>query len=545
MHRPSTVRESVRAPRKVLLIMTDTQPTRFVGAYGNGAVCDTPNLDRLARGGTRFDRAYTACPLCTPARSAIFTGLFPASNGALANESSPARHIPLLGERVIAAGVRFGYTGKWHLDGAGYHGAGVSAGGASDRWWFDGRRYIEWIGEARYTELAAAARRGDADALEAAGLTEQECWAYQVAERAKAFLTATPRTEPFVFVASFDEPHGPFICPPAYIRRFEEARIPPPSSHGEPVRRGRPDTRPALQRRQSAEYPVGSADAFARERVKHMACNAWVDRQIGRVLDAADEAHGDELLVIFTSDHGDMHGAHGLRSKGAMMYEETIRVPFVISVPRPSRGKDRPAVVKEPVGHLDIVPTILDYLGLAIPQALHGRSVLPLLHGRDESVSAPIAADTPGRRDGVMVQFSRFGVFHDGLGEWYPIRCLVTPRWKLVVNLFDLDELYDLHVDPDEECNLLFGPAVRDDIRRRAVDLLRRLDAEMERTFDPLRGPPWRERPWAAEDTDIGGDDRRRPSTNYGTRRKFFGESEHAPPTLAAAPLSHYRTVSS
>lgn len=504
------------APPKVLLIITDTQPTWFVGAYGNGAVCDTPNLDDLASHGVRFDHAYATCPLCTPARSAIFSGLFPASNGAVANEASPARNVPLLGERLAAAGIRYGYTGKWHLDGGGYHGTGVADGGAPDRWWLDGRRYIDLIGAARYNELADAARRGDADALDALALREEECWGYQVAERAREFLTTTPHTESFLFVASFDEPHGPFICPPAYIRKFERYPLPTPPGHGEPSAHRRADTRPQVQRQQSFEYPVGSGDAFARERAKHMACNAWVDRQIGRVLETLRDTHGDRVLVIFTSDHGDMHGVHGLRSKGAMMYEETVRVPLIVSLPDANR-----TVVSDPVGHIDIVPTILDHLNLEIPEALHGRNLLPLLSGRSD-VAEPPVGDT-GTREGMMVQFFRFGVFHDGLGEWYPIRCFVTRRWKLVINLFDTDELYDLQSDPGEDHNLLFGPDIPSEAYDHAVEIARLLDLEMQRTFDPLRGPAWRERPWMAG---------RSRSPGHGTRRGFFGEMEHLPPAL-------------
>ena len=110
------------------LIMTDTQNKSMVGAYGQPAV-DTPHLDRLAETGLRFERAYTTCPLCTPARSGLFTGTHPPVNGAWCNNIAPSSSIPLLGTIFSQYGYRAAYTGKWHLDGSGYFGDGVPGGG--------------------------------------------------------------------------------------------------------------------------------------------------------------------------------------------------------------------------------------------------------------------------------------------------------------------------------------------------------------------------------------------------------------------------------
>ena len=104
----------------------------MVGAYGNPAV-DTPNLDRLAAEGIRFERAYTACPLCTPARSSIFTGLYPQVNGSWLNNVAPGRNVAMMGQIFKHYGFRAAYTGKWHLDGSAYFGDGVPRGGDSSR----------------------------------------------------------------------------------------------------------------------------------------------------------------------------------------------------------------------------------------------------------------------------------------------------------------------------------------------------------------------------------------------------------------------------
>ncbi|NQU11043.1 sulfatase-like hydrolase/transferase [bacterium] len=119
-----------------VLIFTDTQCQRMVGAYGQ-PVFDTPNLDRLAGQGVRFERAYTTYPVCTPARGALYTGQYPARNGAWANDLPVYRHLPMMGEIFRQAGVRAALTGKWHLDGAGYNGTGIPDGGFEPEWWFD------------------------------------------------------------------------------------------------------------------------------------------------------------------------------------------------------------------------------------------------------------------------------------------------------------------------------------------------------------------------------------------------------------------------
>jgi uncharacterized sulfatase len=133
----------------IVFIITDTQSKCMVGAYG-APQFRTPRLDQLAASGMRFERAYTACPLCTPARGAMFSGMWPANNGAWANEMSPMRHVPLAGDVFRALGYRAAHTGKWHLDGAGYHGGGNPDGGFESDWWYDGARYLADIGQDRH-----------------------------------------------------------------------------------------------------------------------------------------------------------------------------------------------------------------------------------------------------------------------------------------------------------------------------------------------------------------------------------------------------------
>ena len=455
----------------VVLIITDTQPTWFVGAYGNGETCGTPNLDAMAERGVRFDRAYTSCPLCTPARSALFTGLPPSRNGAFANELSPGRHWPYLGEILAAHGVRFAYTGKWHLDASGYSGSGLPDGGATDALWYDKTRYVEDVGKERVAAIAGAAQSNDVAALKNLAVDEEELWGYRVASRAVDFLRdASVSEESFVLVTSFDEPHGPFACPPSYFERFMDHPLPKPQNYNAPLA-GKPE----LQRRQRDQFPPGDWDEFAHERVKHMACNSWIDTQIGRVLDAVETYVPDDTVVIFTSDHGDQNGSHGLRSKGPMMYEESVRVPLIATGP----GFQESSASRELRSHLDFFPTVLDCLEIPVPDGYPGVSLRSSV--RD--------------REAVFVEFNRFGLYHEGMGEFYPVRAAVTDQHKLVVNLFDTDELYDLSEQPSETMNRIDDPRLAE-TRETLLSAILRNQREVS---DPLRGGVWSDRYWRSD----------------------------------------------
>ncbi len=453
----------------VVFIMTDTQNKSMVGAYGNPAV-DTPNLDRLCRQGLRFENAYTTCPVCTPARGAIFSGLYPQNNGAIANNMSTYAHVPLMGEIFRQNGFRAAYTGKWHLDGSAYYGDGVAGGGFEDEYWYDGKRWFEDIGEEGFRNYMTAKSPDD---LRRGGLSEETIWGYRVASRAISFLE-TVGDEKFVLAVSFDEPHGPSPCPPAYWERFSGEELQRPPNFNAPV-----DGKPRLQHllRQEPEEQCWEAFAAGNYARRFYGCNAFIDRQIGRVLDAVERLHGDDTLIVYTSDHGDMSWSHGLRDKGPYPYQEITNMPFIIRRP----GGHENAVTHSLASHVDILPTMLDYAGLAIPGCLPGVSLRPLLDG-DPQTSV---------RDMAMMVWHRFGK-GGTKGGWYPIRSAVTRTHKLNINLLDTDELYDLQADPYELENRIDDPACAD-VR---ADLHDRLLKEMWRTQDLYASHAWGDRPW-------------------------------------------------
>jgi len=451
-----------------VVIMTDTQNKSMVGAYGQPWV-DTPNLDRLAAGGVRFERAYTACPLCTPARGALFSGLHPQVNGAWCNNVAPHRQVALMGTIFRHFGYRAAYTGKWHLDGSGYFGDGVPGGGFEGDWWYDGKRYAEDIGAEMFRKYRGGCRTPDD--LRRAGFREPNLWAHRVADRAVDFLGRVG-DEPFVLVVSFDEPHGPCVAPPEYWEEFSPSDIPRPANYAAPL-----DGKPALQHVQRRQYGEVPWETFAAGLTRWFGCSSYVDREIGRVLDAVDRAHGDDTAVFYTSDHGDMMGAHGLRGKGPMMYEEICNVPLLARVPGGPAGVASDALVS----HVDLLPTMLELAGVDRPPCLHGVSLVPTLSDPATRV-----------RETAMIGFHRFAINHDAYGEFYPIRCITDGRHKLAVNLLETDELYDLAADPHETANRIECGSCRD-ARDRLHDALLE---EMDRIRDPFRSFRWGHRPW-------------------------------------------------
>ncbi len=452
-----------------VFIMTDTQNKSMVGAYGNPAV-DTPNLDRLAAEGVCFENAYTSCPLCTPARGAMLTGLHPQVNGAWANNVAPSRQVAMLGEIFRNDDWRAGYTGKWHLSGTAYLDNGEPAGGFEPDWWYDGKCYAEDIGDEQFAQRREC---DTADELREAGFTRENLWGHRVADRAEDFLKNVGDDD-FILVTSFDEPHGPHVAPPEYWESFRMEEIPRRPNFGVLS-----DDVPRLQQVAAEDWRVTPEDwSSYREHLQHhYACNSYIDREIGRVIDAVDRFHPDDTVIIYTSDHGGMQGSHSQHFKGPMMYEEIANIPFIVRTPGGPHGDVSHSVVS----HLDILPTMLDLAGMEIPECLHGYSLRPILCDPETSV-----------REAAMINFHRFAINHDMKGGFYPIRCMTDGRYKLSINLFESDEFYDLQEDPWELENRIDDEQLAPERDRLHDMLLDRLDE----IRDPFRTFRWGDRAW-------------------------------------------------
>lgn len=491
MNEPLTVDDM---PRQSVFFLIDTQGANCVGCYtGNDALC-TPNIDRLASQGVRFDRAYTCAPVCGPARSAIMTGLYPHSTGVLGNDQAPHLDLPTLGQRLRGEGIKTGYVGKWHLDGSDYFGDGRCPEGWDPAYWFDGRNYLDSLPDDRARSLSRQVL-GPEDVAEH-DITADFTHAHRIADRARAFIEQH-KDEDFFLVVSIDEPHHPFICPEPFVSSFDDFEFPLGPSGDDPLA-----TKP-LSQREWADHVAGDHAALARDEngpvyrnPNYFACNSYSDYEVGRVIEAID-AHTPDSLVIYTSDHGDMFHSHRLAGKGPVMYDEICRVPFVVRWPA---GSPESTVSAPPVSHVDLVPTFLEYFEVERPALLQGKSLLRQCQDPNHATN-----------EHVFIEFNRFELDHDGFGAFSPIRTIFDGRYKLALNLMDSDELYDVAEDPAELNNRIDDPGTAA-IRDRLHDAILAWQGE---TRDVLRGPHWGRRSWR----DIG-----RSSWGGPTRPRPFDE---------------------
>jgi uncharacterized sulfatase len=322
-------------------------------------------------------------------------------------------------------------------------------------------------------------------------------FAHQCSDRAVSFLEQYKQDD-FFLVVSYDEPHHPAICPPEYLAAYRDFCFPKSDNIDDPL-----TDKPEHQR-------VWAADRLSQDKRPQQikapaffACNAFVDHEIGRVIEAV-QRHAPDALIIYTSDHGDFLHSHALSGKGPAAYEEITHIPLIMSGPGLAAGRVDPA----PVSHINLAPTVFDIMDLPVPGVFSGKSLYPQLTGQTDWVN-----------EHVIIEFGRYEVDHDGFGGFQPLRAAYDGRYKLVINLLTSDELYDLEQDPAELVNQI-GSAALAPIRNRLHDAIL---AFMNQTRDPFRGYYWARRPWRPDARPATWDDagmtRQREDEDYEPRQ--------------------------
>ncbi len=486
----------------ILLTITDTQPTSFLGCY-TGDDRGTPHLDALAARGTRFEQAYTTCPLCTPARAGLFTGQTPTRSGAFTNSQPLGQTVRNMGQYFTAAGYRSAYIGKWHLDGHDYFGDGCCPDGWDEAYWYDGKRYLLDL-TPEQVKVWRTLYPWSSETFEKHEIDAAFTWAHRISDNALRFLSEQEQDDrPYLLVCSYDEPHHPFFCPPEYVARYEAEDAGwdiGPSAFDD--LQNKP---PHQQEWAEGPFGISGEPSGTFHNPAMMGCNAFVDEEIGRVLNKAQalaDKTGQPTWIVHTSDHGDHMGTHRLRSKGATAYDANARVPLLVVSP-----EGGPAVQKSVVSLMDILPTLLDAAGIEAPACLDGRSFRPLV-GNDDHEAERCA----------FLEFTRYEVGHDGFGGFLPMRALVHGDWKLVLNGLGTDELYHLGNDPDELRNLIEDPASAAE-RDRMHD---RLLAWMDEHEDPWRGRMWEHRSWRRVPRNVWEHAAMRPVRLNGLQPPYF-----------------------
>ena len=455
-------RRTAGQPRQAILILGESVRWDMLTCYRETGI-HTPNLDRLAANGMRFERAYNCQPVCAPARSAIWTGLYPHSNGVWGNSMPLGDTVHTVGQHLRDRGIHTALIGKWHLDGFDYFGTGRAPDGWDAKYWFDMRDYLD--------ELSPADRRRSRDPNTGDWPAEM-CFGRRVTDRAIHFL-ADHSQKDFLLCVCYDEPHGPSLCPKEYSDMYREYTFPASPNLSDTLK-GKPEEERVWARRTLQDQPIRTHDP------KFFGSHTFIDAEIGRLM-AQVQKSAPQALILYTSDHGVFLGSHRLLDKGPAMYDEITRVPLIVSWP----GHTPPNTVNHNLAsHIDLPGTLMEFWGIKPAATLEGGSMLAAL-------SNP---EAPTRNE-VFIEWGRYEVDHDGFGAFQPIRCVCDGRHKLSIHLMTSDALYDLENDPFEMVNLIDSPQHRA-IRNRLHDKL--LDW-MNTSRDPFRGYYWGHRAWRPE----------------------------------------------
>lgn len=419
----------------VVFVFADQWRAQATGFAGHPDV-RTPNLDRFADRSVRFTNAVSNCPVCSPWRATLMTGQYPLTHGVFVNDV-PIRGEPrYLAECFREAGYDTAYIGKWHIDGH-----GRSAHIPQER----RKGFAYWKARECTHDYNESFYYGDG--------AERLWWeGYDAVAQTRDAISSIREhaagERPFLLLLSWGPPHDPYGTAPAEYRRLYEP--------------GRITLRPNVPADLAARAREWCAGYYAH-------CTA-LDACFGAVVAALqEEGIDDDTILVFTSDHGDLLGSHGVKDK-QRPWDESILAPLLLRWPELPDSAGR--VVTSPISAPDLMPTLLGLAGLPVPSTVEGIDHAPLLR-----------RDTPAPRTSALIElpacFHQFAYWNGGR-DWRGLR---TDRHTYVIDHDGPWLLYDNERDPYQLSNLVGDPA--------SAGLLDRLDRELRGTLE-ARSDPFR-----------------------------------------------------
>jgi len=436
----------------VLFIISDDLNT-FLGCYGDPRA-KTPNIDRLAAKGVRFETSYCQYPLCGPSRNSMLTGLYPNSTGIHQNQQIFRQTIPShisLPQAFRRAGYFAGRIGKlYHYNVP----KSIGTNGHDDpgSWELElNPAGCDRLEEEPKIFTLTPGRFGGTLSWYASPKVDRYHTDGMMAADAEWVLQRCAREErPFFLAVGFFRPHTPYVAPQSYFKLYPRQEMP---------------IIPGVKEDQ-ADLPAAALASYKKEQDKltdelrreckqaYYSSISFMDAQVGRVIGALDRLGlSDNTIIVFTSDHGYHMGEHGLWQKMSL-FEESAKVPLLIVAPGKSGNG---GVAKSPVGLIDLYPTLAELCGVEAPKNLQGQSLVPMLD--DPTTIGRGWTTSQVRRGSGGKRF--FG---------YTLR---TPRWHYT----EWDdgeagrELYDRQADPREITNLADDPAHADTLKQLAAQL--------------------------------------------------------------------------
>ena len=458
----------------IVYIMSDDHAAPAISAYTDRLI-RTPNLDRLAKEGMRFDNCFCTNSICTPSRAVVLTGKYSHKNGVLTLDVSFDGSQQTFPKLLQKAGYYTAMVGKWHL--------GTEPTG------FDYYNVLPGQGayfNPRLKESTQPWKRGGRGAKRHQGYVTDI-----ITDIALNALKNRPKDEPFCLMYHHKAPHDTWQYDEKHAHLFKGEKVPEPENlldryenRGEAIKRCTQQLGyDCTVYEKETGHLLGDARKKAQYQIymkSYLRCVASIDDNVGRVLDYLDEEGlAEDTIVIYTSDQGFFLGEHGLFDK-RFMYEESLRMPFLVRYPREIKAG---SVNKDIITNCDFAETFLDYAGVPIPEEMQGRSLRPLLQGK-----------APG--DWPQSMYYRYWMHrpHYNVSAHYGVR---THRYKLIFYYGlglgapgALDEplppeweLFDLEKDPGEMNNVYGDPAYADTVKELKAEL-RRLKEQLEDTDD-------------------------------------------------------------
>ena len=475
--------QPTRGKPNIVVIMTDDQRWDSLRCYGDKVV-KTPNIDALAKDGTRFDNAFTVAVLCCPSRTSFFTGKYASKNACYDNKPGSAIADGKFSfiQCLKGAGYRIGLSGKNHTFQSGYL-----------KKWFDAfSQYTPWGKGAEGKEEPEDLNPSDKavrDFLSTSGpksrqgnklleglidfpepFPEKQCMTSRIADDAIAFIDKNSR-EPFFLHMAFPAPHWPnIVCEPyfsMYKKQLDQISLAGMDEIDW-------DNHPFAHYVQSQ---CAGFDKMSKEdRRKILAVMygqiSFIDQSVGRVVEALKkQGVYDNTIIVFTSDQGCLGGQFGLPCKTKGFYESLIRIPLIVKM---TGDHQRGGVSAAQIENFDIMPTLLACAGVKCGEAVDGKSFLPVLEGRTDTHREVIYAEVgePGSPPAPMPKkdypdYNRKRSAEDMF--WFVDyttrgRCAMIREsgWKYCFYNGDMEELYNYEKDPLELNNLAANPEYKD-----------------------------------------------------------------------------------
>ena len=448
----SSAVSSIR-PNIVFILIDDLRWDEL--GYAGHPFIKTPNIDRIAKEGAIFRNAFVTTPLCSPSRAGFLTGQYAHTNGITDNvDRSAASHklvtFPLL---LHQSGYETAFIGKWHM------GNDDKPRPGFDRW-------VSFKGQGTYIDPDI---NEDGKAVKPSGYITDILTGYAVEfikrRHDKPFMVYLAHKAIHPEVKQNDD---------GSVNLADSERFIPAERHKNlyagkaiprrPNYKHLPEGKPALQRKLGGVTPLGAATATSDEAILGRQRTLMaIEEGVGQILEALKSAGQlENTVIVFAGDNGYFYGEHGLSVERRLAYEESIRMPLLVRYPK----TNKPGIARDEfVLNIDLAPTLLELAGVAVPGAMQGRSLAPLLRG-----------ERPGWRNSFLIEYYSDRVFPRILQMGY--RAVRNKRWKYIhyLELDGMDELYDLKNDPYEMKNLMNAPGsqrARDEMKREMERLLK------------------------------------------------------------------------